>query len=161
MKKRIAIAITLVAAVGALAVAPLVMAGGRHAGFGHGFGGHGFGHGFGPIGKLMHVKEELDLSEQQVDQLKAIFRETREQNAVYREQLHGGYTSVAQTLLANPNDIASAQALVDQQLQAERALKTSIVGAASKALAVLNADQRAKLSAMIEEHAERHTRRGR
>jgi Spy/CpxP family protein refolding chaperone len=156
MKKRIAIAITLVIAVGALAAAPL-MAGGRHGRFG----GHGFGHGFGPLGHLAHIKGELDLTDQQTDQIKAILAETRAQNAPYREQLHGGYKGVVQALLANPDDVARAQALVDQQLDAERALKASFLNAASKALAVLNAEQRAKLSTIIEEHAERHGRRGR
>ena len=106
--------------------------------------------------RLHHAKEELDLSDQQTDQIKAIFAEARAQNAQYREQLHGGYSNVAKTLLANPNDVAAAQALVDQQTAAERALKTNILNAASKALAVLNAEQRAKLGTMLEKHAEKH-----
>jgi len=157
MKKRIAIAILLVTAVGALAAAPLVLADRPHGRFGH----HGFGHGFGPFGHLAHIKGELDLSDQQIGQIKAIIAETRQQNAPYREQLHGGYTGVVQALLANPNDVAAAQALVDQQLNAERALKANLLEAASRAVAVLNDEQRAKLSTMIEEHAERHERRGR
>jgi len=148
MKKRIAIATTLILAVAALAAAPL-MAGGPH---GRGPGGHGFA----MLGMLQHAKEELDLSDQQAEQLKAIFIETREQNAQYRDQLHTGYTSVAKTLLANPNDVAAAQALIDQQSAAEKALKTNILNSASKALAVLNAEQRAKLGTMIEKHAEKH-----
>lgn len=157
MKKRIAIAITLVIAVGALAAAPLVLADGPHGRFGRGM----HGHGFGPLGHLAHVRDELDLSDQQVDEIKAIFAETREQNSPYRQQLHGGYKDVVQALVANPDDVATAQTLVDQQLTAERAMKTNFLNAASKALAVLNAEQRAKLSTMIEEHAERHGRRGR
>ena len=155
MKKRIVL-ITVIIAIGALAAAPLVMAGP------HGRSGRGMeGHGFGILGHLGHVKDELDLSDQQVDQIKAIFAEVREQNAQYREQLHGGYRGVAETLLANPNDVAAAQALLDQQTAAERAMKTSFLNAASKALAVLNAEQRAKLSTMLEEHAERRGRHGR
>jgi Spy/CpxP family protein refolding chaperone len=161
MKKRIAIALTLVFAVGALAAAPLVLADGPHGRFHGGMGGHGAGHGFGPLARLMHVKEELDLSEQQVAQIKGIIAETRALNAPYREQLHGGYKGVVQALLDNPNDVAGAQALVDQQLNAERALKASFLNAAAKSLAVLNPEQRAKLSTMLEKHAERHGRRGR
>ncbi|MGZ5443718.1 MAG: Spy/CpxP family protein refolding chaperone [Thermoanaerobaculia bacterium] len=157
MKKRIAIAIALVLAVGALAAAPLVLADGPHGRVGRGM----HGHGFGPLGHLAHVRDELDLSDQQVDQIKAIFAETREQTAPYREQLRGGYKGVVQALLADPNDVAAAQALVDQQLTTERAMKTNFLNAASKALAVLNAEQRAKLRTMIEEHAERHGRRQR
>lgn len=157
MKKRILIALALVTAVGALAAAPLVLADRTHGRFGH----HGFGHGFGPLGHIAHIKGELDLSDQQVDQLKTIIAEAREQNAPYKEQLHGGYTGVVQALLANPKDVAAAQALVDQQLNAERALKANLLNAASKAVAVLNDEQRAKLSTIIEEHGERHGRRGR
>ncbi|MGZ8708850.1 MAG: Spy/CpxP family protein refolding chaperone [Thermoanaerobaculia bacterium] len=157
MKKRIAIAIALVLAVGALAAAPLVLADGPHGRVGRSM----HGHGFGPLGHLAHFRDELDLSDQQVDQIKAIFAETREQTAPYREQLCGGYKGVVQALLADPNDVAAAQALVDQQLTTERAMKTNFLNAASKALAVLNAEQRAKLRTMIEEHAERHGRRQR
>jgi Spy/CpxP family protein refolding chaperone len=155
MKKRIAIAITLVVAVGALVATPLVFADGPHGRFGGGMRGHGFG----PLGHIAQIKDELDLSDQQVDQIKTIFAETREQTAPYREQLHGGYTGVVQALLADPNDVAAAQALIDQQVNAERAMKTSVLNGASKALAVLNAEQRAKLSTLIEEHAARHAER--
>jgi Spy/CpxP family protein refolding chaperone len=152
MKKRITIATVLVAVV-ALTAVPLVMAGP------HGGRGHGAGHGFAMLGALHHAKEELDLTDQQTEQIKAIFVEAREQNAQYRERLHGGYKSVAETLLANPNDVAAAQALIDQQTAAERALKTNILNSASKALAVLNAEQRAKLGTMLEKHAEKHAER--
>ena len=152
MNKRIAISTTLIVAVVALVAAPMVMAGG-HGRFG---GGGPGGHGFAMLGALHHAKEELDLTDQQTEQIKAIFVEAREQNAQYREQLHGGYSNVAKTLLANPNDVAAAQALIDQQTAAERALKSSILNSASKALAVLNAEQRAKLGTMLEKHAEKH-----
>ena len=159
MKKRIAIAVTLFLAVGALVAAPLVLADGPRGGFG--MRGHGFGHGFGPFGHIMEIREELDLTDEQIDQIRTIFAETREQTAPYREQLHGGYKGVVQALVANPNDVAGAQALVDQQSNAERAMKASVLNAASKALAVLTPEQREKLNAMIEEHAEHHGRHGR
>ena len=156
MKKRIAMT-TVILAVVALAAAPLVMAGphGR-------MGGHGMpGEGMEILGHLRHAQEELGLSDQQVDQIKAIFAEVREQNASYREQLHGGYKSVAETLLANPNDIAAAQKIIDEQTATERTMKTNFLNAAAKALSVLNAEQRAKLGTMLAEHAERHGRHGR
>ncbi|HEX6095462.1 MAG TPA: Spy/CpxP family protein refolding chaperone [Thermoanaerobaculia bacterium] len=161
MKKRIAIALTLVLAVGALVAAPLVLADGPGGHFRGGMGGHALGHGFGPLARLMHVKEELDLSEEQVDRIKDIFAETRVQTAPYRKQLHGGYEGVAKALLANPDDVAGAQALIDQQTNAERAMKASILNGASKALAVLTPEQRAKLGTMVAEHVERHGRHGR
>ena len=148
MKKRIAIATVLIAVV-ALSAVPLI-AKNMNGPQGR------FGHGMAMLGVLHHAKEELDLSDQQTDQIKAIFLEARAQNAQYREQLHGGYTNVVKTMLANPNDVAAAQALVDQQTAAEEALKKNVLNAASKALAVLNAEQRAKLGTMLEKHAEKH-----
>lgn len=157
MKKRIIITTVILATV-ALAAAPLVLAG-PHGRFGRGM--HG-GEGMELLGHLRHAKEELGLSDQQVDQIKVIFAEVKEQNAAYREQLHSGYKGVAEALLANPNDLAAAQKLIDQQTETERAMKTNFLNAASKALSVLNAEQRAKLGTMLAEHAERHhERRGR
>ena len=118
--------------------------------------------GFGPLGMLGHAKEELNLSDQQVDEIKAIFRQVHEQNAEYRQQLRGGLKDVTAALLQNPNNVAAAQAILDQQTQAERAVKQNLLNATSKALNVLNADQRAKLGTMIEERmSKRESRRSR
>jgi len=158
MKKRMLLTTTVIA-IAALAIVPFVYAGpGRHA-RGEGFGGHGAGFGLGVLGHLGHVKEELDLSDQQVDQLKAIFKDVREQNQPYREQLRGGMKDVAELLLANPNDVAGAQSLLAQRESAEAAMKANVLQATSKALNVLNADQRAKLSTMLEKRTERWQRR--
>lgn len=134
MKKRIGLALTLVIALGTLAAAPPALAGGL-------------------LMRLAHAQEELDLSDQQVAQIKGILAETRALNAPYRRQLRGGHRSVAQALLENPSDVARAQALVDEQSSAERALKSSFVNAAAKALAVLNDEQRAKLKTMLANRA--------
>lgn len=130
----------------ALASVPLLYAGVRS---------HREGVGFGPFGRLQKVREKLDLSDQQVDALKAIALELREQNAPYREQLRGGFTTIAKTLVADPSNVAAAQDLLDQQNTAERALKTNVLNAASKALSVLTPEQRAKLAQMIEERQAR------
>lgn len=114
---------------------------------------HGGPEGFGFFGHLRAVARELDLSDAQRDQIHQIFREAREQNAQYREQLHGGFQSVAQKLIANPNDIAGAQALIDRQDATERAMKTNMLTAASKALNVLTPEQRTKLAGIVAEHA--------
>ncbi len=154
MKKNLILTSAIIA-IAALAIVPIVHAGpGRHM-RGEGFEGGAHGFGMGPFGHLGMMQQKLDLSDQQVDQLKAIFAEAHQQNAQYREQLHGGLQGVAKALLANPNDIAGAQALLDQQSDAERAMKSNILQATSKALNVLNADQRAKLATILEEHANR------
>ncbi|HET8772796.1 MAG TPA: periplasmic heavy metal sensor [Thermoanaerobaculia bacterium] len=139
MKKRIALVLTLVIAFSTLAAAPPALAGGL-------------------LARLAHAQEELDLSDQQVARIKGILAETRALNAPYRRQLRGGRRSVAQALLENPNDVARAQALADEQLTAERALKSSFVDAAAKALAVLNDEQRAKLQTMLANRADTRRR---
>ena len=158
MKKRSTL-IAIVIAVAALATAPLVIAG-PHRGA-RGLGAERGAHAFGMFGHLQRMKEALDLSDQQVDQIKAIFADAHEQNSQYRDQMHGGRKDIAETLLANPNDIAGAQAVMDQQAAAERMVKTNLLNATSKALNVLTADQRAKLRTMLEERAQRWERRER
>ncbi len=129
----------------ALVAAPILYAGpGRmHA---HGMAG---GMGMGPLAHLQKAQQELGLSDQQVTEIKTIFADLRTQNAQYREQLHGGLQGVISTLIKNPNDVAGAQAIIDQQAQAERAVKTNILTAASKALSVLTPEQRTKLGDLI------------
>jgi Spy/CpxP family protein refolding chaperone len=126
---------------------------------------HGRGHrdgAFGPLGMLGHAKEELNLSDQQVDEIKAIFRQVHEQNAEARQQLRGGLKDITAALLENPNNIAGAQAILDQQTQAERTMKLNVLNATSKALNVLTAEQRAKLGTMIEKRmSKREERRSR
>jgi Spy/CpxP family protein refolding chaperone len=156
MKTRNAIIATILA-VGLLAAVPLAYGGpggrGMHRGHGDGFGaGMLFGH-------LRHVQEELDLSDQQVEQIKAIFAEVHEQNAQYREQLHGGLHGAMETLLADPNNLSAAQAALDQQAAAERAMKQNLLAAASKALNVLTPAQRSELAQMIQERSKRRTER--
>ena len=113
---------------------------------------HAGGFGFGMMGHLAHLKSELDLSDQQVDQIKAIAKDFHQQNAQYREQLHGGFKSVAEILIKNPSDVGAAQAALDQQTAAENALKANAIQAASKALSVLTPDQRTKLGDLMQQH---------
>ena len=152
MKKRITI-IAGIIAVAALVAVPLAFAGPH----GHGGGAHGFGF-FGGR-HLERIAEELKLSDQQVDQIKAIFADLHEQNAQYRGSMHDTMKSVTETLLKNPNDVAAAQAIIDQQTANERAMKTNMLNATAKALSVLTPDQRAQLGTMIEERASRWEKR--
>lgn len=164
MKRRIPLIAVLFAAV-ALVVTPLVMAGpggrgfGAHSGRGFGPGGGPGMHGAGILGHLQHAKEELELTDQQVEQLQAIFTALQEQNAPYRDQMHDGMKGALTTLLANPSDVAGAQALLDQQAAAERTMKTNMLNATSKALLVLTAEQRTELGTMLQNFAQHHSRR--
>lgn len=112
-------------------------------------------HGFGPLGRLAMLKEKLDLSDQQTDQIKAIFAQVRDQNEPYRAQIRGGMGSIASTLVANPNDTAAAQALIDRQAAAERSMKSNMLAATSKALKVLTPEQRSKLGELLAERQAR------
>lgn len=161
MKKRLII-ITL--ALAAVAAVPFfVYAGPGMHGHGmrtHGEGGFG-GHGLGFFGHLGKLKTELGLSDAQVDQIKAIMKETHEQNSGFRDQLHGTLKDVATTLLTNPNDVAGAQAVLDRQAAAERELKSNLIVAASKALNVLTPEQRTKLALHLAELGRQRENRGR
>jgi len=110
------------------------------------------------MGHLANAKAELGLSDQQTADIKAVFQNLREQNKTYRQSLHGTMSQVAQILINNPNDVASAQALLDQQLESERVMRTNALNAAARALNVLTPDQRTKLSTMVKEHLDRRDR---
>lgn len=156
MKKRIAIAGSILV-IAALAAVPFVYAE-------PGFRGHMRGHAQGgPLGflggrHLDRLAEKLNLSDQQVDQIKAIYASLHDQNSQYRESMRGGMKDITETLLKNPNDVAAAQAIIDEQAAAEKAMKTNLLQATAKALNVLTPDQRAELSKMIEERASRFQR---
>jgi len=146
--------LTIIAVVAIIAIAavPLAYAQAARHGRAAGFGGFAF------FGHLRHLKSALDLSDQQVDQIKTIAKDLHQQNAQYRDQLHGGLHAVAQALINNPNDVAGAQALLDQQTAAENAMKSNALVAASKALNVLTPDQRAKLGTILSERMAAHQR---
>lgn len=153
MKKRIAI-VGSILVIAALAAVPFVYA---EPGFRGHMRGHAGGAGLGFFGgrHLDRLAEKLNLSEQQVDQIKAIYAALHDQNAQYRESMRGGMMDVTETLLKNPNDVAAAQAIIDQQAAAEKAMKTNLLQATAKALNVLTPDQRGELSKMVEERATR------
>ena len=133
MNKRTIVILAILATL-ALAAVPFVYAQGFHRhqlNAGHRMGGIG---GMMFFGRLQRAQAALDLSDAQVDQLKAIAQQVHEQNAAYRQQLRGTRLQIAQMLLANPNDTAAAQALIDQQITAERAVKMNVLAGVSKAL---------------------------
>lgn len=149
--------ITAILGVLMLAAVPFVyaqhgMRGGMHARGGM----HGGPLGFFSPDHLQHAKEYLGLTDAQVDQLKTIASDFHAQNAQYRDQLHGGFVNVAQTLINDPNNVAAAQALLDQQTAAENAMKTNALQAASKALNVLTPEQRAKVGDFLAKRAAMH-----
>lgn len=122
----------------------------------------GGGPGAGPFARLAMLKDELGLSDQQTSQIKGIFEALKDQNKSLREQLRDGRGDGLDALIANPSDTAGAQARLDAQLTAQRALRTNMISATSKALKVLTPEQRAKLGNLHEERrAKRMEQRGR
>ena len=146
---------TLTVSAIALAVVALIAVPFVYAGPGHQ---HMMGGEMGPLAHLAHAQKELGLSDEQVDQIKTIVKAAHDENAQYRDQLHGGFASIINTLIKNPNDVAAAQAIMDQQNAVERSLKTNMLNAASKALNVLTPDQREKLGTMVAAHQARFQR---
>jgi protein CpxP len=149
MRKRLLITTGAIALVALIAV-PFAFA--QHA---HGMRGFSGGDGAMFFGHLGRVKAQLGLSDQQTADIKAVFQGLREQNKASRESMHNTMAQVAQILIKNPNDIAAAQALLDQQLESERAMRTNALNAFSKALNVLTPEQRTKLGDMVQEHLSR------
>jgi len=144
MKKRVLI-ITGVVALTALLAVPFAFAQHMRGMRGQGFGGPMF------FGHLRHAQQALGLSDQQVSDIKTIVADLRQQNQQYRQSQRATMRQVAQILLNNPNDVASAQALIDQQSATERTLKMNTLNAMSKALNVLTPDQRAKASSLLQQ----------
>jgi Spy/CpxP family protein refolding chaperone len=103
------------------------------------------------FGHFDKIKAALGLTDQQVSQLKAVREELKAQNAPYRGQLRGGFGAVAQLLLKDPNDVAGAQVLIDQQAAARKAMQVNVLNAASKALNILTPEQRATAAQLLEQ----------
>ena len=152
MSKRSLITILAVVVLLAIAAVPFVYAQAPHGG-GHGRGDFGA---FGMLGRIGRLKSQLNLTADQETQLKAIFVEVRTQNEPYRTQLRGSMQGVAQILLTDPNNVAGAQAILDQQAAARKSMESNMLAAASKALNVLTPEQRTKLSDILAQRAAGH-----
>lgn len=139
------LAITAALVVAVLIAVPIAFA--QHA---KGMHADGFGRAM-FFGHLKHAQKALGLTDQQTGDIKAIFQDLRQENQQYRQSMRGTMQQVAQTLINNPNDIAAAQALIDQQAATERTMKMNGLNAAAKALNVLTPDQRTKLGSMLQE----------
>ena len=152
MKKR-SLILGAAAILAVLLAVPFAFAQHMHA---RGMGMHGPGaEGGMMLGHLAHAQKALGLSDQQVADIKAIFQDLHQQNSAFHAQLHDGIKGIADTLIADPNNVAAAQALLAQQEAAEHTMKVNALNAAAKALNVLNADQRAKLAEHLRQRAER------
>jgi Spy/CpxP family protein refolding chaperone len=150
MKKRILIVAGAIALAAILASVPFAFA--QHSMMRHS---DAAGPGMMFLGHLGHLKSDLAMTDDQAAQIKVIFKSLRDQNAAYREQMHGGMQQVAQALIKDPTDLAGAQAIIDQQTATENTMKKNALVAASKALQVLSSDQRVKLQTLVQDHIQK------
>lgn len=110
------------------------------------------------LGHLQKLKTELGITDDQAQKIKDIALAVREKNAPFRDQMHQNMQEAAKVLLADPNNVAGAQAILDRQLDSERQMKSNMLSGVAKALAVLTPDQRTKLGEILEQHAANHGR---
>ena len=122
---------------------------------------HGHRDDAGPMGghfehMLDHLKVALNLSDDQVKQIQPIFDQLKTQNAPIRQQLMANHQAMVAALVANPNDLTTAQNLLAQQSTLQQTVQSNMLTAASKALNILTPDQRTKLAQLIASHMGKH-----
>jgi Spy/CpxP family protein refolding chaperone len=100
--------------------------------------------------KLRQLREELNLSDAQMAELRKIGRETRETNAAYRASLRDNFSAAGLALLANPDDITGAEAILDRNEAAKKELRDNVLEGVSDAIKVLDPEQREKLKVVLE-----------
>lgn len=151
------IAAAAIATLGVVAV-PVAKAqfhGGSHGHARHEMGAMGFGGGMGPLGHLRQLREKLDLSDEQVAQIKQIAVDVHQQNSVYHTAMKEDFHQVAKVLIANPNDVDRAESLLEQNENARKQFRQNILKGVSRALNVLTPEQRSKLADIVAEHEQR------
>ena len=109
----------------------------------------------GPAGGLLlervhRIAGELDLTDEQVIELRHIGKAVRQQNAAYRAEMRQNFRQAAAVLIANPDDTVRAKQILQQSAASEQELRANILEGVSKALNVLTPEQRTKLGTMLE-----------
>lgn len=162
-RKRTSILLGVVVAAAALLAAPFLFAAGKGRADGcplgmsgrHGLGMHSSGSGHGGHRQAMAaLLGDLDLTREQKESLHAIFARTHERTEDSREVVHGAFLDAAKALATDPANVAGAKAALDARQPSIDALKQTLVEATADAMAVLTPEQRARLVAHLERHAE-------
>jgi Spy/CpxP family protein refolding chaperone len=109
----------------------------------------------GPFGHLRGLRSKLDLSDDQVTQIKAIFKTVHDQNAASRTQIRTNMRAAAKSLLSDPTNVAGAQQILDQNSATEQQLKANLLSGVAKAITILTPDQRARLGQILDARANR------
>lgn len=100
--------------------------------------------------KLRQLREELNLSDAQIAELRKIGKETRAANAAYRASLRDNFAEAGLVLLANPDDITAAEAILAGNAEAKKELRANVLDGLSDAIKVLTPEQREQLTTVIE-----------
>jgi Spy/CpxP family protein refolding chaperone len=100
--------------------------------------------------KLRQLRGELNLSDAQLAELRKIGKETREANSAYRASLRDNFAEAGLALLANPDDLTGAEAILDRNEAAKKELRANVLEGVSDAIKVLNPEQQEKLKDVLE-----------
>ena len=141
-RRKLAVAILLVAVVAAV---PLVG--------GHGKSGSHSGSRHGGMSGMEHIREmhaELGLTEAQGKELHAIFKKVHEDHESNKQRLHSSFLEAGKLLIADPNNLSGARAVLERNHAAEREFHQSILESLSRGLNSLTPEQRQKLSTRVE-----------
>jgi P pilus assembly/Cpx signaling pathway, periplasmic inhibitor/zinc-resistance associated protein len=114
--------------------------------------------GFGPFAKVHWLKQQLGLTDDQASQIRDIASGVRDQNREYRKTMRANMADAGKILIANPTDLAAAQAVLAHNADAEAAMKTNILKGVSQALQVLTPEQRVKLGTVLEQRKQEKSR---
>lgn len=143
MKRKKWLIASTVVLIAALAV-PVALA--QHQRHSEGFGG------LGPFAKIHRLKAQLDLTDAQAAEIRDIAFGVRDENREYRKSMRATMVAAGKVLIANPDDLAAAQAVLAQNADSEAAMKANALKGVSESLKVLTPEQRAKLATILEQH---------
>lgn len=110
--------------------------------------------GMGPFARMRWLKSELNLTDDQVNAIRAIARETHDQNRVNRKAIRANMIEVAGSLLDDPDDLGAATALLARQRDEVEAAKQNVLEGVAKAVTVLTPEQRQQLADILESRSE-------
>ncbi len=105
------------------------------------------------LGKMRELRQELNLTDDQVNQLRTIATQTRDANRAERAAFRANIGEAGLVLLKNPDDVAAAQKILDRNDEARLQLRASVLQGVSDAIRVLTPDQREKVAQKIQERA--------
>jgi len=92
--------------------------------------------------KLRALKAELNLTPEQVTQLKEIGKDVREANTEYREAMKDNGREAGLLLLEDPSDLDGAAAILDRNDLQRRELRANVLKGVAEAIEILTPEQR-------------------